>query len=143
MAGVNRVILLGRLGSDPDLKYTPSGTPVCKFSLATSETFVGRDGNKQEETEWHKVVCWNKTAENCAKYLSKGRMAYVEGKITTVSWDDKQTGQKRYATEIVAQNLQFIGDGRQAQNNQERGQQAPAQGAPSQEYAPGLDDIPF
>lgn len=158
MSGVNKVILLGRLGTDPDLKHTQSGAAVCKFSLATSETFVGKDGNRQETTEWHKIVCWNKSAEIAAQYLSKGRQVYIEGKITTVSWDDKQSGQKRYATEIVAQNIQFIGDaskqqgqgqqgqqGQQRQGQQRQYQQTPDETDPSWQagYTPGIDDIPF
>jgi single-strand DNA-binding protein len=147
MSGVNKVILLGRLGSAPDLKYTAGGIPVAKFSLATSEVWIGKDGNKQEETTWHKIVVWNKMAENCAKYLDKGRQVYVEGKISVVSWDDKQTGKKAYATEIVANNVQFIGEGNQNQRppQQPQQQQAYAQD-PSASYglpAPGLDDIPF
>jgi len=147
MSGVNKVILLGRLGSAPDLKYTPGGAAVAKFSLATSEVWVGKDGNKQEETTWHKVVVWNKMAENCAKYLDKGRQVYVEGKISVVSWDDKQTGKKMYATEIVANNVQFIGEATSGQRpqapqtQQQQYAQDPAAVYPS--GAPGLDDIPF
>lgn len=149
MSGVNRVILLGRLGNDPDLRHTSTGVPVCKFSLATSEVWFDKKGEKQEETTWHKVVVWQKPAENCAKYLSKGRQVYIEGKITTVTWDDKQTGQKRYGTEIVAQTVQFIGDGQQQQQQARPAQQ---QGY-DQGYdfgqvfgpaaTPGLDEIPF
>lgn len=147
MSGVNKVILLGRLGSAPDLKYTSGGAAVAKFSLATSEVWV-KDGAKQEETTWHKIVVWNKMAENCAKYLDKGRQVYVEGKISVVSWDDKQTGKKMYATEIVANNVQFIGE---ATSNQRPPQQQPQQQPayaqdPSSSYGlptPGLDDIPF
>lgn len=147
MSGVNKVILLGRLGSAPDLKYTTGGMAVAKFSLATSESWTDKNGQKQEETTWHKVVVWNKMAENCAKYLDKGRQVYIEGKISVVSWDDKQTGKKAYATEIVANNVQFIGDGGQNQRptQQPQQQQAYAQD-PAASYglpAPGLDDIPF
>ena len=109
MASVNRVIILGRLGQDPELRYTPNGAAVCTFSLATTDFSTDREGNRQEFTEWHRVVVWNKQAENCAKYLAKGRVAYVEGKLRTRSWEDKNTGQKRYATEVVGQTVQFVG----------------------------------
>lgn len=134
MASVNRVMLIGRLGHDPELKYTPQGMAVCKFALATSESWVGKDGQKQENTEWHKVVVWNKAAENVAKYLAKGRSCYVEGKIQTQSWEDKN-GQKCYATEIVASSVQFLESGSQPQRAQ--GQQAQAEGRPD------LEQIPF
>ena len=107
---VNKVILLGRLGGDPELKYTPSGAPVCNFSLATSETWNDKSGQKQEKTEWHRIVVWGKLAELCNQYLKKGRQAYLEGRIQTRSWDDKATGSKRYATEVMATTIQFIGD---------------------------------
>lgn len=148
MSGVNKVILLGRLGQDPELKYTPSGVPVCKFSVATSESFTNKtSGEKTETTEWHNVVTWNKLAENCAKYLTKGRQAYVEGKLQTRSWDDKTSGQKRYATEIVANDVVFIGDASQKQAQQGTVQNAPIQEAPqntaSRTPPANLDDIPF
>lgn len=108
MASVNKVILIGRLGKDPEMKYTPSGTPVCKFSIATNESYKDKSGVKQETTEWHSIVTWNKTAEICNKYLKKGSECYIDGKITTRSWDDKD-GNKHYKTEIVANNVQFIG----------------------------------
>lgn len=105
---VNKVILLGRLGQDPELKYTPSGTAVCNFSLATTESWSDKSGQKQERTEWHRIVVWGKLAELCNQYLSKGRQAFVEGALQTRSWDDKQ-GQKRYTTEINAKTIQFVG----------------------------------
>ena len=106
---VNKVIILGRLGQDPELKYTPSGAAVCNFSLATSETWTDKNsGQKNEKTEWHRIVVWGKLAELCNQYLSKGRQAFVEGKIQTRSWDDKD-GNKRYTTEISASTVQFIG----------------------------------
>lgn len=148
MSGVNKVILLGRLGQDPELKHTPSGVSVCKFSVATSETFTNKtSGEKTEITEWHNVVTWNKLAENCAKYLTKGRQAYVEGKLQTRSWDDKTSGQKRYATEIIANDVVFIGDASQKQAQQGTVQNAPIQEAPqntaSRTPPVNLDDIPF
>lgn len=106
---VNKVILLGRLGQDPELKYTPSGSAVCNFSVATSEAWTDKNsGQKNERTEWHRVVVWGKLAELCNQYLSKGRQAFVEGKLQTRSWDDKD-GNKRYTTEILANTVQFIG----------------------------------
>ena len=108
MAGVNKAILIGNLGRDPELRYTQSGQSVANFTLATSENWVGRDGQKQERTEWHRIVVWGKSAENCAQYLSKGRTVYVEGRIQTREWEDKD-GNKRQTTEIVAQTVQFLG----------------------------------
>jgi single-strand DNA-binding protein len=112
MSGVNKVILVGRLGADPEVRSTPTGAFVCTLSIATSETWV-KDGNREEKTEWHRVVLWGKTAELAQKYLKKGRMVYIEGKLQTRSWQDQQ-GQKRYTTEIVAGNLQFIDGNGQA-----------------------------
>lgn len=106
---VNKVILLGRLGQNPELKYTPSGSSVCNFSLATSESWKDKNnGQKQEKTEWHRIVVWGKLAELCHQYLSKGRQVFVEGRLQTRSWDDK-TGNKKYTTEILASTVQFIG----------------------------------
>lgn len=105
---VNKVILLGRLGQEPELKYTPGGAAVCNFSLATTEAWTDKSGQKQEKTEWHRVVVWGKLAELCNQYLSKGRQAFVEGRMQTRSWDDKD-GNKRYTTEIMASTVQFIG----------------------------------
>jgi single-strand DNA-binding protein len=111
---VNKVILLGRLGQDPELKYTPSGAPVCNFSLATTESWSDKaSGQKQERTEWHRVVVWGKLAELCNQYLAKGRQAFVEGRLQTRAWDDKD-GNKRYTTEINAATVQFIGGQAQA-----------------------------
>lgn len=115
---VNKVIILGRLGQDPELKYTPSGAAVCNFSLATSESWTDKNsGQKNEKTEWHRVVVWGKLAELCNQYLSKGRQAFVEGKLQTRSWDDKD-GNKRYTTEISATTVQFIGANQGADVNQ-------------------------
>ncbi len=146
---VNKVILLGRLGQDPELKYTPGGSPVCNFSLATTESWTDKAGQKQEKTEWHKVVVWGKLAELCNQYLSKGRQAFLEGRLQTRAWDDKD-GNKRYTTEILASTVQFIG-GPSASTNNSAGvdssySQAPA---PTQEYqiasdaSFAADDIPF
>ncbi len=106
---VNKVILIGNLGKDPELKYTPSGTAVAKFSLATNERYKDKSGEWQDRTEWHNIVAWQRLAEIAAEYLKKGRAVYVEGRIQTRSWDDKETGQKKYMTEIVANDLVLLG----------------------------------
>jgi single-strand DNA-binding protein len=110
MSGVNKVILVGRLGADPEIKTVGSGQTVARLSLATSENWTGKDGQKQERTEWHRIVVWGRQAENCGKHLSKGRQVYVEGRLQTRSWEDPQ-GQKKYSTEIVASTVQFLGAG--------------------------------
>ncbi len=108
MAGVNKAILIGNLGRDPELRRTPSGTSVASFSLATTERWTGREGDRQDRTEWHNVVAWGKLAELANDYLKKGRTVYVEGRISTRSWDDRD-GNKKYRTEIVASTIQFLG----------------------------------
>jgi single-strand DNA-binding protein len=108
--GVNKVILVGHLGADPDHRYTQSGAEVCELRVATSESWKDKNGQRQERTEWHRVICWNKLAENCSRYLQKGRQVYVEGRIQTRSYDDQQ-GQKRYIPEIIAEEVQFLGGG--------------------------------
>lgn len=108
MASVNKVILIGNLGSTPEVKYTPSGQAVSSFNIATNEKWKDKDGQFQEKTEWHRIVVWGKQAENCGKYLSKGKPVYVEGKLQTREWKDKD-GQKKYTTEVVAQSIQFLG----------------------------------
>ena len=106
---VNKVIVLGRLGKDPELSYSGAGMAVCNFSVATSEDWKDKaTGDKKEKTEWHRIVVWGKLAELCNQYLSKGRQAYLEGKLQTRSWDNKE-GVKQYTTEIVASTVQFIG----------------------------------
>ncbi len=108
MAGVNKAILVGNLGRDPELRHTPNGQAVVNFTLATSETWTDKSGERQERTEWHRIVVWGKTAEMCNQYLSKGRTVYVEGRIQTREWEDKD-GNKRYTTEINASTVNFIG----------------------------------
>jgi single-strand DNA-binding protein len=108
MAGVNKVIIVGRLGADPELKSVGNGGNVARLSIATSENWVDKEGQKQERTEWHRVVVWGKLAEICGKHLAKGRQVYVEGRLQTRSWEDQQ-GQKRYSTEVVANTVQFLG----------------------------------
>jgi single-strand DNA-binding protein len=109
MSGVNKVILLGRLGRDPEIKDA-KGVAIANFSIATSKSWKDESGEKKEKTEWHNIVCFKKTAELAGKYLTKGRQVYIEGELQTRSWDDKETGAKKYKTEVVAHNLQFIGD---------------------------------
>ena len=109
MKSVNKVILIGNLGKDPEVKYTPQGTPVAKFSLATNERYKDKDGNWQDRTEWHNIVLWQRLAEIAGEYLKKGGKVYIEGRLQTHSWDDKQTGQKKYMTEIVGQDLVLLG----------------------------------
>jgi single-strand DNA-binding protein len=110
--GVNKVILVGNLGKDPEVSYTQSGTARCRFPIATSESYTDNSGNRQDKTEWHNIVVWGKQGENVGKFLSKGRQVYIEGKIQTRSWDDEKSGQKRYMTEINAQRVVFLGGGR-------------------------------
>jgi len=107
-SSVNKVILIGRLGKDPEIRSTPQGTTVAKFTIATDERFTDRAGEKQERTEWHNIVAWSKLAEICGQYLKKGKLVYIEGSLRTDSWEDKESGQKRYRTEIVAQNMQML-----------------------------------
>ena len=109
---VNKVILIGNLGKDPEVKYTPSGTAVAKFTLATNERYKDKEGQWQDRTEWHNLVAWARTAEIVGEYLKKGRTVYVEGSLRTSSWDDKETGQKKYKTEIVVNDLVLLGGGR-------------------------------
>jgi single-strand DNA-binding protein len=142
MSGVNKVILIGRLGQDPEVKYTPSGDAVANFSMATSEEWKDKNsGEKREQTEWHKIVAWRKLGEVCGEYLQKGRQVYIEGKLQTRSWEDKE-GVKRYTTEIVASSVQFLGDkGESAGAREERPpvqESAPEQGRSNED-----DDLPF
>jgi single-strand DNA-binding protein len=111
MAGksVNKVTLLGNLGKDPEVKYTPQGTAVAKLALATNERYKDKDGQWQDRTEWHNIVLWQRLAEIAGEYLKKGSKVYIEGKLQTRSWEDKQTNQKRYMTEVVANDLVLLG----------------------------------
>jgi single-strand DNA-binding protein len=132
--GVNKTILIGNLGADPELRHTPSGASVCNFSVATNESWTDKSGEKQERTEWHRIVVWGRMGEACSKHLSKGRQVYVEGRIQTRKWDDKD-GITRYLTEIVAQHVQFLG------GNGRREDDAPP---PSDEWGTAAEDeIPF
>ena len=107
--GVNKVILLGNLGKDPEVKYTQSGMAVARFSLATSERAKDKDGNWQDKTEWHNLVAFGRTAEVAGEYLKKGRTVYIEGALRTSSWDDKESGQKKYKTEVIINDLVMVG----------------------------------
>jgi single-strand DNA-binding protein len=140
MASVNKVILIGNLGRDPELRYTQGGQAVANFTLATNERFSTKDGEKQERTEWHRVVAWGRTGELCAQYLSKGRSVYLEGRLQTREWEDKE-GQKRRTTEIVANTVQFLG------GKGESGSGGPAssiaEGGFDSGAPPPPDDVPF
>lgn len=142
MAGVNKVILVGFLGADPEARTTPAGQMVANMSVATSEVFNNREGQRQERTEWHQVVLWGKLAELAHKWLQKGSQVYLEGKLQTRSWDDQQSGQKRYKTEVVADRMTFLGSpkGQQRTDDQHGQQQAPAA-----DPGPGYfdEDVPF
>lgn len=141
MAGINKVILLGNLGRDPEIKHLPSGVAVCTFSIATSETYTDKQsGEKRTNTEWHNVVLWRKLAETAEKYLHKGSQVYIEGKIRTRSWDD-ESGQKRYATEIVGDVMQLLGrpDGNQSQPSNSSTQSQPSEA----DNVGSADDLPF
>ena len=141
MAGINKVILIGNLGHDPELRYTAGGTAVANFTLATTESWNNqKSGQREERTEWHRVVAWGRVAELCAEYLAKGRTVYVEGRLQTREWEDKE-GQKRRSTEIVAQTVQFLGGRGPGAGGAPR---APA-GEPAAEgqTPPPDDDIPF
>jgi single-strand DNA-binding protein len=105
---INKVIIVGRLGKDPEIRSTPSGTSVARFTVATDERFTDRNGEKQERTEWHNITAWGKLGEICGQYLRKGKLVYIEGSIRTDSWDDKETGQKKYRTEIVANTMKML-----------------------------------
>jgi single-strand DNA-binding protein len=140
---LNKVMLIGNLGKDPELRYTTSGVAVATFSLATNESWKDQDGNLQERTEWHNIVAWKKLAEICGEWLKKGKKVYIEGRIQTRSYDDKNTGTKKYITEIVAENMIML-DYKGAPEN--GGAQAPhpetppaAAGTPKE----GDDDLPF
>jgi single-strand DNA-binding protein len=142
MSGVNKVILVGNLGSDPQIRYTPNGTAVANFNIATTERFTNKNGEKESRTEWHRIVAWGRLAEICNEYLKKGKQIYVEGRLQTRQWEDKD-GNKQKSTEIVANNMVMLGRAGDAgdaapqefQADEEATQEAPAG---KQE-----DDLPF
>lgn len=155
MAGsLNKVLLIGRLGRDPEMRYTASGQPVANFSIATDETYTSKDGQKVEKTEWHRIVVWGKQAEFCGNYLSKGRLVYIEGKLETRKWQDKE-GMERTTTEIRADRVLGL-DSRQSEGGfapapqyqrNPSGQNADMgyedMGSPFPSEASGMDDAPF
>ena len=133
MSGVNKVILVGRLGQDPEVRYTPSGDAVANFSIATSEEWTDKNtGEKKERTEWHRIVAWRRLGEICGEYLSKGRQVYIEGRLQTRSWDDRD-GNKRYTTEIIANEVQFLGGRDDSQPTTQ----------PTSAHTSEQEDIPF
>lgn len=141
---VNKVLLIGRLGNDPEVKAIGQGSTVAQFNIATSENWVDKSGQKQERTEWHRIVVWGKLADICGKHLSKGRQVYVEGRLQTRSWEDKQ-GQKRYTTEIVANTVQFLGSASERSSNPNAGHSSDSD---FQDFGPepsfdNNDEIPF
>ena len=143
MAGINKAILVGRLGKDPEVRYTPSGTAVANFTMATSEEWKDRDsGERRERTEWHRIVAFGRLGEICGEYLAKGRQVYIEGRIQTREWDDRD-GNKRYTTEIVANQMQMLGSQRDFADSRPSG---PSSGGGAGEPpipGPADDDIPF
>ena len=130
---MNRVMLIGRLGKDPELRYTPSGTPLAKFTLATSRKFIDRDGQKQEKTEWHRIVVWRKLAEICGQYLFKGKQVMIEGHIEYGSYE--KDGVRHYTTDIIAENMEMMGSPGDSNFGQDK--------APSRLERNNEDDIPF
>lgn len=148
--GVNKVILIGNLGGDPEIRYTGTGTAVCELRLATSESWKDKQGQKQERVEWHRIVVWGKDAENAGKYLAKGRQIYVEGRIQTRKYEAKD-GTDRYVTEIVAQHITYLGGGKDGERR--RGEDDDGPPAPDGDAGNGGggfggsrgpdDDIPF
>ncbi len=137
---VNKVILVGNLGRDPELRTTTSGQPVANFTMATSRKWKNRDGERQEETEWHTIVCWGRQAEVAGQYLTKGKQIYVEGRIQTRSWEDRNSGETRYRTEIVCDNFQMLGQ--RGGDVDPASASEPAEPVDS-EPQPEHDDIPF
>ncbi len=151
---VNKVILIGNLGKDPEVKYTPSGMAVARFSVATTDRVKDKEGNWQDRTEWHNIVAFQRTAEIAGEYLKKGGKVYLEGRLHHDSWDDKESGQKKYRTEIIVNDLVLLGGGREGgEGGGSRGSRSSGfdQSVPDQENAPAAshptevtdEDIPF
>jgi len=139
MASVNKAIILGNLGRDPELRHTPAGKAVATLRIATNEVWTDQSGERQERTEWHTVVVWGRQAENCNQYLKKGRSVYIEGRLSTRKWQDKD-GKDRYSTEIVADRVQFIGGGTGGGGG---GREFEDQSLEPPPPGGGGDDIPF
>ena len=144
MMGVNRVILVGNLGADPETKKTASGQTVTLFNLATSRNWVNSEGQKQQHTEWHRIVVWGKLAETCSEYLSKGRQVYIEGRLQTRSWEDDK-GQKKYTTEVVAAQVLFLGSPSQSaeKTTQAKTYQNEPEFSAEKENAQASENLPF
>jgi single-strand DNA-binding protein len=142
MSSVNKAILVGRLGRDPETRYTSGGQAVCNFTMATDETFKDRSGERQKRTEWHRIVVWGKQAEIAQQYLRKGALIYVEGRIQSRQWDDRE-GQKRTTVEIVANNFRMLGSRGDSAGAPQAGAHAGGgAGADSESHAPAAEDIP-
>ncbi|NQT77629.1 MAG: single-stranded DNA-binding protein [Bacteroidetes bacterium] len=141
MAGINKVILVGNLGKDPEVRTLENGTKVANFTLATSETYKTKDGQKVTQTEWHNIVLWRGLAEIAERYMKKGNQVYIEGKIKTRSWDDKD-GNKRYTTDIVGDNLTMLG-GRKDTNEADAGPASVQDKPPDNNVSDEKDDLPF
>jgi len=141
---INKAILVGNLGRDPEVRFTASGKAVCNFSVATSEKWTDSDGQRQESTEWHNIVVWGKQGENCGQYLSKGRPVYVEGTIKSRTYTDKE-GVERRVTEIVARDVKFLGSGNGGGNREPTRSSAPASGGGGGFQNPNIDeeDLPY
>ncbi len=151
MAGVNKAILIGNLGADPELRHTPSGVAVASFNIATTEQWTSKTGERNERTEWHRIVAWGRLAEICNEYLTKGRQVYIEGRIQTRQWEDRD-GNRRYTTEIVAQTLQMLGRpgersevpaGGPTYESEPYPEAGPGTPATVASQATGDDDVPF
>lgn len=140
--GVNKAILIGNLGADPEVRFTPGGQAVANFRIATSESWTDKNGQKQERTEWHRIVVWGKLAELCGEYLAKGRQCYVEGRLQTREWTDKE-GKKNYTTEVVANQVVFLG-GRDGGGGPNRGGPRGGARGGGDDFGPpppGMDDM--
>ena len=141
---VNKVMLIGNLGRDPEVRSTPSGQNVASFTLATSRKWKDKDGSRQEQTEWHNIVVWGRLAEVAGQYLVKGKQVFIEGRIQTRSWEDKQSGEKKYRTEIVADNFQMLGSrGEGGMGGGRHDSTSADEGHGGSAPAPDDDDIPF
>lgn len=142
MSGVNKVILVGNLGSDPELRHTPSGTPVANFRIATNEVWTNKEGQRDQRTEWHRIVTFGRLAEICGQYLTKGKQVYVEGRIRTREWED-QTGNRRFTTEIIANQMVMLGRAGDAGYVPEEAQAEPAEEEEVRVVGEEEDDLPF
>jgi len=142
MASVNKVILIGNLGADPELRYTATGTAVANFNLATRDNWTSKDGNKEERTEWHRIVAWGRLGEICGEYLVKGKQVYIEGKLRTRSWEDRD-GNKRTTTEIEASDMKMLGGVGEASRKAKEAEPESAPPATKEPATKEEEDIPF